>query len=132
MEIRETSSGWHIGFEDGLVLFLQVDFRLGLSIEDRTGHARVYIGSPCRLESAGRCDLLDAEKPATLAPILPFRSSPVTAIDVDRTGGLKVLFGGGEILEVAADEKYEAWEMGLSAGGLWICSPGGEVTKFCR
>ncbi len=130
METKQTVAGWHLGLDGGMVQLIQIDFRLGLFLMDRTGKARLYIGTECHLKSGDREDLLATDEPASLAPILPFRGAPVNAIDIEENGRLRVVFDRGEVLEILPNESYEAWELGAFPGGKWVCSPGGKVMFF--
>ena len=130
MTLTEEKDGWQLVLVAGVVQLLQIDFRLGFILTDGHDDAKLSVGSKCRLIQSGHEAELTPEEPSSLSPILAFANAKITGISIHKTGHLKLEFGSGARLEVGPNERYEAWELGLSIGVLMICAPGGEVALF--
>ncbi|MGE3421914.1 MAG: DUF6188 family protein [Dehalococcoidia bacterium] len=53
----------------------------------------------------------------------------MTAASSDN-GTLSLEFDTGRAISVSPRAQFEAWEISLSDGRLWVCTPGGEVEQF--
>jgi Family of unknown function (DUF6188) len=130
MELQSTETGWLIRLDEAVLDTIQIDFRLGLVVRDATSRLELFIGTPCRLKVSTTEFSLTPGKSPTLAPILPLFNSKVLGITVRKTGLLQVEFGNNGTLEVDPNDHYEAWQMGILPGVLFVCAPGGAVSLF--
>jgi hypothetical protein len=115
--------------DEGRIQRIEVDFRLGLLISDKTETVCLHIAEPCCITCEGRTISLTPEDAPSLAPALVLFNAEVADVSIQRTGHLTVKLKDGRSLEADANERYEAWEIGWN-GFLFVCSPGGKVTYF--
>jgi hypothetical protein len=103
------------------ILFFQEDNYLTLRIDNEF-----------RFMHAGETITLQPGNLPSLMPIFVLFEATVQEAYADESGKLTVRFKSGDILEVDANEQYEAWEiygMGGSTEKLMIvCTPGGELS----
>jgi hypothetical protein len=131
MQLIEEKDGWSLAMQECRLVYIHIDFRLGLDLADASGMASVIIESPCRLRTQEEDSLLIPGEPKSLSPVLGLFNAEVAAISIQRSGHLKIRFGDGLSLTVDPDEKYEAWQIGCpSIGILLVCCPGGDVSIF--
>jgi hypothetical protein len=131
MRFEEHENGWELGFKQGRVAYIHIDFRLALDLTDDSGTANVVVESPCRLLHATGETLLTPSEPTSLAPILALFDAAVTAVTIGRSGKLTVCFGDQSCIRVDPDGRYEAWQVGCPPLGLLlVCQAGGEVSVF--
>lgn len=131
MKLRDDEKGWCLGLdEDGVVQLIQIDFRVGLLISDKSGEARLLIETPFTMNTTGERSVLIPEDAPSLAPVLALFNAKVMAISIKNTGRLIVEFGNGVSIEVHPDDKYEAWQLSGSPGFRLVCAPGGSVVVF--
>lgn len=128
--LQETLQGWKLSLQNGVVRMIQIDFRLGLSISGGDSTAQLYVETPCTWLHHGMSNILDPADPSTLAPILVVVNKSVVDISITRFGECAVSFDDGRCLKVDYHDKYEAWQLGLSTGVLFVCPPGGAVALF--
>jgi hypothetical protein len=105
-----------------------VDFKFGLVLGDE---ARVSIASTAKLGWAAR-----GLKPDTVelhpehqdvAPGLALFNTSVLSAVAFKSGGLRLVFGGGRLLSVAPESTHEAWRVDGPRGLLIACMPGGSL-----
>ena len=130
MTLTEDKDAWQLVLVAGVVQLLQIDFGLGFILTDGHDNAKLHVETKCRLIQSGHEAELIPEESPSLSPILAFANAKVSGISIRKTGHLKLEFGSGARLEVGPNERYEAWELGLSIGVLMVCAPGGEVAFF--
>lgn len=130
MKLTATGSGWMLAMDEGRIQRIEVDFRLGLLLGDKTETASLYIETPCYLKGAGEDTLLIPDEPCSLAPVLALFNAEVEGVSIQRSGHLTAMLKNGRSLEVDPNEMYEAWQIGSTNGFLLVCSPGGEVALF--
>lgn len=130
MQLLETDYGWCVRIDDCRVQRIEVDFRLGLLLSDKSGVGSVHIETPCRVNTAGSTALLTPGDASSICPILSFFDAKVAAIKICKTGQLAVEFGDRGSLVVEPNEQYEAWQFGFPGAFLMVCPPGGDVCVF--
>jgi hypothetical protein len=116
--------------DEARVQRIEIDFRLGLLLSDRSETAHVYFETPCYLNSQGEEILLAPDDTCTLAPILALFNAEVGDVAIHGSGRLVVTFKDGRSLEADPDERFEAWQIASPNGFLLVCSPGGSVSVF--
>jgi hypothetical protein len=129
VELHQTNEGWYLAFTDGRIQLIQIDFRVGLVINDDQNEATVFIGVPFLLRDHESDLVLTPEQPTSLAPILPYFNASVGSVVVVSNGQLRMEFRSGSILQVDPNDRYEAWQLGCP-NCLLICKPGGGVAIF--
>jgi hypothetical protein len=71
VELIEDNDCWQLTFKDGLVQFIQIDFRLGLFLSDGNKLWHLYIEQSCHLMSNYRYLILASNNSSNLAPDIP-------------------------------------------------------------
>jgi hypothetical protein len=100
---------------------VRVDHAFGLELaEDRERAAnrawRIRINTRFAYSFAGETTHIEPEGPApAVAPALAVRHTTLVRGRVHRDGRLALTFADGAVVEVPADDRYEAWE--ASGGG---------------
>jgi hypothetical protein len=130
MQIMETNDGWILSMDQGRVLRIEIDFRLGLLLGDGSEAVTLHIEVPCQFNDGGVDVELRPGEPSSLNPILPFFYAEVDSVTIQKTGRLSVEFRGGQRLHVDPNDAYEAWEIGWQDHFLMVCTPGGDVSVF--
>jgi hypothetical protein len=89
----------------------------------------IVIESPFNLDSYDRSVSLSPEEDSDEAfqPIRELVGQTVDEATADEAGALRVRFSGGALLQVPADEAYEAWSVSGPNGALVVCTPGGKL-----
>jgi Family of unknown function (DUF6188) len=85
----------------------------------------------------GAVHRLDPEGPAeALAPALVARHQQLIDGDIWANGRIRMAFSNNSVLEVAPDERYEAWALASDsvsgAPHLLVCAPGGGPVDWSR
>lgn len=131
MKLRDEENGWRLEFdEDGVVQLIQIDFRLGLFISDKSGEAQLFIETPFEMNTPQGRHVLVPEDTPSLEPALTLFSAKVVRVSIRETGGLTVEFKKDVSIEVYPDDKYEAWQLSGSPEFMLVCAPGGSVAIF--
>ena len=130
MKLVATDYGWLVSIDDCRVQRIEVDFRLGFLMSDKSGPASAHIETPCQLGGEGSDVTLTPADAPTLCPILSLFNVEVTGIYIRTTGQLTMAFGNGRSLVVEPDESYEAWQIACPGEFLIVCPPGGLVCVY--
>lgn len=87
------------------------------------------IASPLTLSREGDTLTLtpDQDPAEAFAPIRRLVGLNVVESTADDSGALRMAFGDGSLIHVAADEAYEAWNVSGPRGALVVSMPGGEL-----
>jgi hypothetical protein len=125
LKLHENSESWHLVFDDARVQMIQIDFRLGLLIADKSGTAQIYIESPFSMRlSCREWVRIFPERPETLSPILSLVNKPVLEAQAENDGTLTLKFDGDHKICIVSDQQYEAWQLSCGSktlvGGLNI------------
>lgn len=128
MKLCDEDKGWRLALdEDAAVQLIQIDFRVGLFISDKSGKARLYIGSCFTINAPPERHVLIPEDTPSLGPVLKLFNVKVIGIYIKDTGGLIAEFENEVSIEVNPDDTYEAWQLSGSPGFRLVCAPGGSV-----
>ncbi len=131
MHLITTDTGWRLSMDEGYIGRLEIDFRLGFHLADKTEWFRLWIESPCRIREGNKITALVPNSAMTLAPALALFNAKVTDISFEKTGQLALHLKDGRSVEVDPDEQYEAWEISSDTlGGILTCPPGGDLSLF--
>ena len=143
MPLAREEDHWVLPCEGLVVGQVRIDYAYGLEFtETPTGAAE--ISWRLRVETrfaftdiVGAVHHLDPEGPAeTLAPALVARHQQLIDGDVWANGRIRMAFANGSVLEVAPDDRYEAWTLASDsvngAPRLLVCTPGGEPVDWSR
>ena len=69
----------------------------------------------------------DEDPEETLAPIRQLVGLNVVESTADDSGALRMAFEDGSLIQVPADDAYEAWNVSGPRGALVVSMPGGEL-----
>lgn len=131
MKLHDEQKGWRLELdEDGVVQLIQIDFRVGLFISDKSGRVQLFIESSFTMITPRERYVLIPEDTSSLEPVLTLFNAKVLAIYINETGELIVEFGNGVSIEIHPDDSYEAWQLSGSPGFMLVCAPGGSVAVF--
>jgi hypothetical protein len=131
MQLIPTGTGWRLSMDEGYIQGLEIDYRLGFLLGDKTESARLWFASPCRIKEENKVTHLVPESATTLAPALALFNAKVTDISFEKTGQLSLHLKDGRSVEVDPDEQFEAWEISSDTlGGILTCPPGGDLSRF--
>jgi len=131
MQLITTDTGWRLSMDEGYIGRLEINFRLGFLLADKTEWAKFWIESPCRIRNGNKATPLVPESAMTLAPALVLFNAEVTDISFEQTGQLALHRKDGRSVEVDPDEQHEAWEISSDTlGGILTCPLGGDLSRF--
>jgi hypothetical protein len=131
MKLNEERDGWHIEFINARVQLIQIDFRLNFLISEDSAWA--HIETAGTLKTGAFEVAFVPGNTRSLAPFLDLFNIGVTSMRITQAGKLTFEFSNKQLLEVCADEAYEAWQVEGKVGKdsfMFVCAPGGEVVHF--
>ena len=127
LELVEGGNGWSIWPEDLLLSQVSIDYQLKMAFWSKVGSCEVIIRMPFLFETADSQKEINPENTADLMPVILLLRRNATRIAASQSGHLRVDFADGASIQVAPDDKYEAWRIVTESGGLAIARPGGDV-----
>jgi hypothetical protein len=133
MKLNRETDGWHIEFTNARVQLIQIDFRLNFQISEDSDEAWAHIETAGKLKTGAFEVPFVPENTRSLAPFLDLFNIEVASMRITKTGKLTFEFSNMQLLEVCADEAYEAWQVEGKVGKdsfMFVCAPGGEVVHF--
>lgn len=120
---------WPVTSEPDMVVRCMVDY--AFSIQTQGGFVIRIENVFIYTTAAGHVHGLDpAEDASLLGPALPIARSSVTAGFANNLGALHLDFADGSVLDISADEHYEAWTLNGPDGLLLVSTPGGGLTTW--
>ena len=122
---------WLVPLEEGVVTQIQVDFALGLTV-DQGLHFRIEC--PFVVEHASGHDNYDPERVGSVGPLVDLHQAVMTEAAVLFDGGLRLTFADGRVLVVAASPNYEAFSVSGPGPGVetfkFVSLPGGGLAEW--
>jgi hypothetical protein len=137
MKLVEDESAWKIEGDGCYLSTVTFDLGSHLSFEDSANRdwARFTVGNDWELQIGEITTQPTPTRPDSLVPLLGLLQKPVNEVIISKDGHLTVTFASGATIQVAPDERYEAWEAGCLVAGIgyrFVCAPGGEVALFMQ
>ena len=105
---------WRLPVEGGTVTQLLIDYAFGFTVQvqEPAGDVRMRLAGRFSYEDgSGRRFEIDPEAPDTLPPLLALHQAVVSEAHAVKDGHLVVRFEDGRSIEVAPDDRYEAWQV---------------------
>jgi hypothetical protein len=133
MKLNRETDGWHLEFINARVQLIQIDFRLSFLVSEDSDEAWAHIETAGKLKTGAFKVPFVPENTRSLAPFLDLFNIGVTSMQITQAGKLTFEFSNKQLLEVCANEAYEAWQVAGKVGKdsfMFVCAPGGEVVHF--
>ncbi|GGJ18108.1 DUF6188 family protein [Paenarthrobacter histidinolovorans] len=120
---------WPVAPGPDLIVQCRVDYAFTICTD---GGMVLRIGSVFTLKTAaGSIHQLDPNgEPTRLGPALSITQSSIVAGFADDRGALHVEFSDGSVIDVPADNSYEAWTINGPQGLLLVSCPGGSIASW--
>lgn len=128
-ELRERADRWVLPLDQEFVDTCSIDYALTLRF---SGGIEVRIEQPFSYRSADgtHSNLVPEGHPTQLAPILGVCRQEVREAFAFKDGRLELQFDDGSMLEVPADDDFEAWGLAGKAGFKVVSLAGGELAVW--
>ena len=124
--LREREDRWELDTQALDVISLSIDNVLRLHLGD---DLVLTIEGEAALVRDGHEQLLGTDSAGVLAA-LSVMWQPVESVRCFKDGRLEVRLGGSAVLRVAADERYEPWNIEARNGARVVSTPGGELAVW--
>lgn len=111
-------------------LCLDGELYLGMRRTSPELWTELRIGSRLTLRRGGASEVLSAEQPDTLAPLLALVGGVVDSVEVTENGELTATLRDGSQISVVPLDAYEAWQYSDSEQRHVVCLPGGGTATW--
>ena len=130
--LAEAGGRWILPIGEGKVTQLRIDYGFTLLV-DSWIEIRIETAFTYGMEDGVR--RFEPSDASGLAPLLRLHQATVTSAEIRKDGRLAVAFADGAVLEVLADERYEAFRVTGSLppvhrGFNLVALPGGGLARF--
>lgn len=130
--MAELDDRWAIFAEDVLVTGVCIDWSVRLVIGSAGAPLEIRIESPFLFVNSDgiRSELVPADDPQAIAPVLAAVRRPLERLDAFKDGRLEILIGDGISLSVPISNEFEPWEIGGPNGFRIVSLPGGGISVW--